>query len=987
LWVQVPLQLGAAFTAAAQHSWKSPATQLAIRALQILQNTAQHAGIIHKGISRIQNNSMCGSIKQQLEHSGMREQLAAVMIALAAEMQAEAAALATGTDHTACIGVEQFAGANALQPRLTAVVRMHPHVVNLWLTQDFSPSADWLCNPSDGYAVAAMQLSTAALQHLSSLLQHVLPHVQECMPQKAPALQSLLRTNTYVAWSMCSPIFSGVALAQEEIWQQGQDNSRCLQQLLLSPHVLPCMASVVVLCAAQVSKTVAAGSDAISSSSVNSRKDPYSSSSSSSSTAPQLQRQQVVASANGSSSNSSSDMPLARRLQLLELLGLAPELLSFGRPSGVTSPLLRSVLQELRVAALACSACSAARGQHFARSVAGRGQQQAHMRGKEQQRQWEFESQVWLLLPTVLLPCASSLLSPNALEILQQDPMPSAPQSQGPMWQQQEEGMLLEAVQHLLALSNNAMQLLTQCSPVYQTNGRPVGLRTSAWVQEVLGAVLQLANQLLQQQPPASAEAATTVLHSLPTALPSASSGRSSGGGGGNSSSSGGDGSSSAALSDSSESEPKLACVELVLTLLVVCREYSHTIMAAALDGSSTSSGSGSSGGSSSGGGGSSSSSCETFAVSPVATRFVDFGAAFEASLRALTIAVQSGLGTAAQFSAKLSALCADNELLWRNGETHCALVQHMGLCGPVAFVKEQRQLYSLLSTVLKVGRGGGTAARLCLGQPATSSCCLAAGQAAVRLLTTATPVGTESATTADPQSLSAAAAATAQLSEVDYLPSLVIFGRCCVHWAQQLRQQAPELLLLTSRALEQQEQQRREAELHAHSAALVCIPALRSGVAKRPGDFLESIVATVSEWVGGIEAPAALAQLEAAGCEPQGMQKWLQALLLAVQGTQQGLTDASLNRVEQQLQGAGSMLCRIAVPHFCNNPACGNISGPTEVRLVSGRSCICAGCRTARYCGRDCQRAAWKQHKPVCKALAAAGIVGPAVATSSAVH
>jgi hypothetical protein len=39
----------------------------------------------------------------------------------------------------------------------------------------------------------------------------------------------------------------------------------------------------------------------------------------------------------------------------------------------------------------------------------------------------------------------------------------------------------------------------------------------------------------------------------------------------------------------------------------------------------------------------------------------------------------------------------------------------------------------------------------------------------------------------------------------------------------------------------------------------------------------------------------------------------------------------------------------------------------------VGGRSCICAGCRTARYCSRDCQRQHWKQHKPGCKALAAA--------------
>jgi hypothetical protein len=59
------------------------------------------------------------------------------------------------------------------------------------------------------------------------------------------------------------------------------------------------------------------------------------------------------------------------------------------------------VLQYVATAALACSACFAARVQHFSTSVAGPGQQQAHVLGKEQQRQWEFEAQLWLLLPTV----------------------------------------------------------------------------------------------------------------------------------------------------------------------------------------------------------------------------------------------------------------------------------------------------------------------------------------------------------------------------------------------------------------------------------------------------------------------------------------------------------------------------------------------------------------------------------------------------------
>jgi hypothetical protein len=74
-----------------------------------------------------------------------------------------------------------------------------------------------------------------------------------------------------------------------------------------------------------------------------------------------------------------------------------------------------------------------------------------------------------------------------------------------------------------------------------------------------------------------------------------------------------------------------------------------------------------------------------------------------------------------------------------------------------------------------------------------------------------------------------------------------------------------------------------------------------------------------------------------------------------------------------QQLEAVGSAMCSFAVPCLCNNPACVNLCGLTELGLVSGRSCVCGGCSVARFCGRACQRAVWKQHKPVCAALAAA--------------
>jgi hypothetical protein len=159
-----------------------------------------------------------------------------------------------------------------------------------------------------------------------------------------------------------------------------------------------------------------------------------------------------------------------------------------------------------------------------------------------------------------------------------------------------------------------------------------------------------------------------------------------------------------------------------------------------------------------------------------------------------------------------------------------------------------------------------------------------------------------------------------------------------------------------------------------------VCLPCWVEGEEgpTQPPCGLEELVGTVAAWSGGVTSPcrqpgvqAALAA--AAGGDIQQFRQQLEALSAAQQVVrQEGLTEASLAALVQ-LQPTGVMLCSIAVPHFCNNPACVNIGGPAEVQLVSGRSCICAGCRVVRYCGRVCQRQAWQQHKPVCKALAAA--------------
>jgi hypothetical protein len=90
---------------------------------------------------------------------------------------------------------------------------------------------------------------------------------------------------------------------------------------------------------------------------------------------------------------------------------------------------------------------------------------------------------------------------------------------------------------------------------------------------------------------------------------------------------------------------------------------------------------------------------------------------------------------------------------------------------------------------------------------------------------------------------------------------------------------------------------------------------------------------------------------------------------------------------ITEQLQHAGLALIGLATFYTCNNPACSNMTGPSDPRaqgplellLVNGRSCVWGGCTVAHYCCRACQRQHWKQHRPVCKAIVAAAAASAA--------
>jgi uncharacterized membrane protein YgcG len=969
--LQVPMQLGAAFTTAAQHSWKSPATQAALNTIDLLLSTACAAGILPITASP---SSMGNSIRQQLQQSGALEQLAVAMAAAASELRREAA-LADLVGDSGGADVEGLVSSTLHEP-LDKVMTLQGRLTELWgAVAPFADAITWLCSNSSAHA--ALHLASAVLQYVSSFVKYVLPAVRQRGQQRAEDLEGDLQHSAMKARALCVGIMN-VAVRQHQPQQEGQEVPEGLQRLLLSPNMLPCVAAVLVVCASDIRKALAAArapgegsSSGHGSGGRNSREHGSSGGSGTSSSREHGSSggtRQQGAPERSNSSGSAGDAFSPRQLQLLQLLGLTPEMILW-----LEHPFdLSHVCMQLAIAVQTGLDCCGAIGHLFTAAATESGRLQVQVRQRRQ-----AQGQLWLLLQTVLLPCASDLLSLSA-----QDMLP--PEHGG------------EAVQRLPVLCQNTLFVYSKYLEELSTPGKV--LTPAAWMQELQG-VLSLADQLLYQQ-------SSTALAAEATSASAAADTRKS------------------RCSSSSSSRPMLMarvlCAAGLLPMFWEVLDKSLDSWGALLrlaHGIATSYSSDSSDSSSSFGG-------AAAIVPPVAARFQELATALETTLRVVTAGVQSGMITTSHVPVEVGTLCS-YMLLSRNGDTKPSWVQHMGVCGAAALAQEQRQLYSLLSTVLKMARckiGGVGSER---GGPTAGSCCLAAAQAAVRLLEMASPVRPAAATgqqiDADPGAVAAAlevavaavvgdgpgpaaaaaaaavtgvapeaavAAAAAQQPAVDYLPSLVIFGRCCLQWAEQLERQKTGLLLLAHCAEVQQEQSSSSSsraaavqlqqesllyELHNEGPALVCIPGLRQGKSGMPVDSMESLIDSLAQWVSGLQAPAVLSQLAAAGCAQQQLQQQLDALLAAQQGTRQGLTDASLAALVQQLRMTGRMLCGIAVPHFCNNAACGNLSGPTEVRLVSGRSCLCAGCLTARYCGRDCQRAAWKQHKPVCKALAAA--------------
>jgi len=340
-------------------------------------------------------------------------------------------------------------------------------------------------------------------------------------------------------------------------------------------------------------------------------------------------------------------------------------------------------------------------------------------------------------------------------------------------------------------------------------------------------------------------------------------------------------------------------------------------------------------------------------------------------------------------------AIEAVNGVLFSNGYTEPGpLLSLAAAAGPGS--PEQQQLYSLLSSLLKLSVLGVNSSDNILAQVLSRSW-ISTVQSAIQLLEVVYefegPDGSSSTATQHPAgsviSLSEAAAGIPTAPTTDaiaLLPSLVLVGRCCVLWAQHLQQAVPQLLRVHAEMGTMPPQQALKYGSFTPSAAAVialCFP-LNQGSANTA---LQQVVTYVNNWV---KVPAVVQQLAPAGHDTQHLPLLCQELLSARTTAAEAwfsdnFVEATAMALVQQLQVTGRALAGLAVPTMCCNPSCSNITGPSDLQLVSGRSCLCGGCRTARYCSRACQKAAWKQHKPVCSALAAAAVSAPGPAAAAA--
>jgi hypothetical protein len=193
----------------------------------------------------------------------------------------------------------------------------------------------------------------------------------------------------------------------------------------------------------------------------------------------------------------------------------------------------------------------------------------------------------------------------------------------------------------------------------------------------------------------------------------------------------------------------------------------------------------------------------------------------------------------------------------------------------------------------------------------------------------------------------STATSTTSNTDAVPLLPWLVILGRCCMGYA---------LVLQLNQA---------------GTVASTFAPARDRSIQFTLGllrQTLQELVAVLPAW---LQSSSVSTQLATAGYNTQRVIELLESAAQA--GQDVPAAGAAPVVSPDQLQKLGLALSILPVKTACNNPRCSSLADLSEQQLVVGKARACAGCRVARYCSRACQVAAWKQHKPACKAVASA--------------
>jgi hypothetical protein len=736
------LHVGGVFSKAVQHSTASHAAGTALLLLQCLLSAAAESGLIKDGAAV---GSLGSTMQQQLQDSGVLQQYAVVLAALAADLRSEAAGLAGLSWDQVSPDLDTF---SQLSECVECIASPYPHFSNLWRSLGHSAAA--------AHAEAAMQLCTAGLQHSSSVLQHVLSAVQQRAPQEAAALlnnqytviSSVMELGNRVMLDLMQPASTQVAASSQQgqsstgtslpvqaqqQQQQHHHHHHHHHQALMSPHCLPFAVSMLVVTVSWISKCCSqqavsnrqgrGGANSTSSSGCeDGDRQPgrtgagCSSSSGCDSRSRRQVRQHAAATAgHAGASGGGNDTTVSCQQQLMKLLGLAHQLsdmaeLLIGADSDSPSQLLTQFILISQVFTQYYQA--------IARLPRPPHQQSDLVGGvyENVQQRWQFEQQLWLLLLPALLPCANSILLPVT---------GTGRSRMHPCEAQRCVGMLIEHSDAALSLHNKMQAWLG--GSLRSADLLPLH---HAWMGEVLGELLQLADKLLLQQPQAEppANAATAAVAAAPSRQLPAGQQLSH---------------NSAQLNSATDTVLhgvfKAGCTVQLLRLL-----SRLVIQSPAWFPSTTAHLPGELGRVTSNAAVYTTEAPAAPAAPPVADRYVEVCTALEAAVRAVTTAVRHGVW---QGSSGIDTVVRGLLVSLEDADPSAfpdrlepALVLHLGLCGPEALLREQRQLYSLLSTVQKL------------------SCCKAAGEVcwswataevAVRLLQKGLSAGSETASTA----------------------------------------------------------------------------------------------------------------------------------------------------------------------------------------------------------------------------------------------